>query len=60
MEFYGMDYLRGILSNKMKRVKLRYDYYEMKSKMRKISAIIPPEFRTLTYSLGWCATAIPL
>ena len=26
--------------------------------MRKISALIPPEFRTLTYSLGWCAKAV--
>lgn len=58
MEFYGMDYLRGKLGRKVRRVNLRYDYYEMKSKMRKISAIIPPEFRTLTYSLGWCAKAV--
>lgn len=46
------------LGNKSTRVQLRYDYYEMKKKMRKISALIPPEFRNLTYSLGWCAKAV--
>lgn len=55
---YGLDYLRGKLSAKARRVTLRYNYYDMKSKMRKISALIPPEFRTLTYTLGWCAKAV--
>lgn len=58
MENYGIEYLRAKLSNKATRVQLRYNYYEMKKKMRKISALIPPEFRSLTYSLGWCSTAV--
>lgn len=58
MKTYGIDYLRNKLANKVSRVKLRYDYYEMKKKMRKISDIIPPEFKNLTYSLGWCAKAV--
>lgn len=58
MKTYGLKYLRIKLSNKATRVQLRYDYYEMKKKMRKISALIPPEFRNLTYSMGWCAKAV--
>lgn len=53
-----MEYLRGKLGAKMPRVSLRYQYYEMKQKMRKVSALIPPEFQPLTYSLGWCAKAV--
>ncbi len=55
---YGIDYLRGKLGAKSKRVSLRYNFYDMKSKMRKISALIPPEFRSLVYTLGWCAKAV--
>ena len=55
---YGIDYLRGKLGAKSKRVSLRYNYYDMKSKMRKISALIQPEFRSLVYTLGWCAKAV--
>lgn len=58
MKIYGTDYLRAKLSQKTPRVRLRYEYYEMKRKMRKISALIPPEFRSLTYSLGWCAKGV--
>ena len=55
---YGIDFLREKLSHKAERVDLRYKYYEMKNNMRKINALIPPEFMTLTYSLGWCAKAV--
>ena len=58
MNLYGIDYLRAKLGQKSTRVQLRYDYYDMKKKMRKISALIPPEFRSLTYSMGWCAKAV--
>jgi len=58
MKIYGMPYLKSKLANKSSRVKMRYNYYEMKNKMRKINALIPPEFRSLTYSLGWCAKAV--
>lgn len=58
MKIYGMPYLKNKLENKSSRVKMRYNYYEMKNKMRKIDALIPPEFRNLTYSLGWCAKAV--
>ena len=55
---YGIEFLRGRLSQKQERVSLRYKYYEMKNHMRKVSALIPPEFRTLTYALGWCGKAV--
>lgn len=58
MKIYGMPYLKSKLENKSSRVRMRYNYYEMKNKMRKINALIPPEFRSLTYSLGWCAKAV--
>jgi len=55
---YGIEYMRGKLAQKQGRVSLRYDYYEMKQAMRRVSALIPPEFRALTYALGWCGKAV--
>lgn len=54
----GIEYMRGKLAAKQGRVGLRYDYYEMKQAMRRVSALIPQEFRSLTYALGWCAKAV--
>ncbi len=53
-----LDKMRSKLDAKKSRVHLRYQYYEMKNKMQKISALIPPEFQSLSYSLGWCAKAV--
>lgn len=58
MKEYGLEYLRGKLAARERRVNLRYEYYEMKNRMRKITALIPPEFLSLTYALGWCAKAV--
>lgn len=55
---YGIDYLRGKLAQKSNRVLLRYNYYDMKNKAKKIRALIPPEFQTMTFALEWCATAV--
>jgi len=55
---YGIDYLRAKLNSKATRVELRYKYYDMKNKMRKITALIPPEFRSISYTLGWCGKAV--
>ena len=55
---YGIDYLRAKLGKKAERVNLRYEYYELKNKMKKITAMIPPEFANMVYSLGWCAKAV--
>lgn len=54
----GIEYLRGKLAQKAVRVDLRYQYYEMKNQMRKVSALIPKEFQALTYALGWCGKAV--
>ena len=58
MKQYGLDYLRGKLAAKRERAELRYKFYDMKNQMRKIQALIPPEFAALNYSLGWCAKAV--
>lgn len=55
---YGIEYLRSKLRTKAQRVNLRYKYYDMKSTVRKITALIPPEFKTVAYSLGWCGKAV--
>ena len=55
---YGIDCLRQKLGQKQPRVNMRYQYYEMKQAMYGVSALIPPEFRSLSYSLGWCARAV--
>lgn len=55
---YGMDYLRQMLGRKQQRVRMRYRYYEMKEIMRRASALIPPEFRSMMFTLGWCAKAV--
>lgn len=55
---YGIEYLRAKLKAKEPRNVLRYQYYEMKQKMHKITALIPPEMQPLAYSLGWCAKAV--
>ena len=55
---YGIDCLRHKLGQKQPRVNMRYQYYEMKQAMYGVSALIPPEFRSLSYSLGWCARAV--
>lgn len=55
---YGLEYLRGKLDTKSARVNLRYDYYEMKNKIRQIQQLIPAEFKSCSYALGWCATAV--
>ena len=57
MDFYGMDYLKGKLSQKQNRVNLRYSYYDMKNKAQEVSKLIPQEFKSLSFCSGWCAKA---
>lgn len=58
MKLYGMEYLRSKLGRKYTRCKRRYDFYEMKQKKKQITALIPPEFRSIALSLGWCSKAV--
>lgn len=54
----GIEYLRGKLAKKRARVKLRYRYYNAKYKVNAISPLIPPEYRWLTATLGWCGKTV--
>jgi hypothetical protein len=56
--YKGMDYLRRKLKQKQKRVKVRYDYYEMKNIVRDFNISTPPDLRYWMGSLGWCARAV--
>lgn len=57
-EYYGIDYLRNKLATKAVRVKLRYDYYDMKTVIGSISPVIPSNFEHLMSVLGWCQKSV--
>ncbi|MBQ3321904.1 MAG: phage portal protein [Firmicutes bacterium] len=55
----GIEYLRNKLANKRIRVRLRYDFYEMKDKESIISITIPAQLRYMYRStFGWCAKSV--
>ena len=59
MEGYkGREYLKNFLTIKRSRVLLRYKYYEMKSGIKYLQTLIPPEFMYMAQVLGWCAKAV--
>lgn len=43
MELKGIGYLRNKLNTKAFRVKVRYDYYEMKNALNYFKGVIPPQ-----------------
>lgn len=53
-----LAYLKSKLSSKATRIKLRYDYYEMKNVMEEFNLTIPEEYAWLTETLGWCSKAV--
>ena len=53
-----LAYLKSKLSSKATRIKLRYDYYEMKNAMEEFNLTIPEEYAWLTEVLGWCSKAV--
>lgn len=57
-EYYGIEWLRNLLNAKSTRVKLRYEYYDMKNSFFSSNTIIPSDFKTLANVLGWCAKAV--
>lgn len=57
-EYKGIDYLRRKLVEKRTRVKLRYDYYEMKNSLRDLSRMTPPSMQWITATLGWCSKSV--
>lgn len=55
----GIEYLRGKLDARRKRVLLRYKQYDMKKQDTSLGLTIPPELRAQYRStLGWCAKAV--
>ena len=58
MQYLGIEYLKKKLNAKMYRVKLRYDYYEMKYSVRDFNISTPPELRSWMSVLGWCGKAV--
>ncbi len=56
--YQGIEYLKRKLAEKQSRVNLRYNYYEMKNRIRDFNIVIPKEWTWLTACLGWCGTAV--
>ena len=54
----GIEYLRKKLVGKRIRVKLRYDYYEMKHTTFDFGISTPPDLRNWMSTLGWCGKAV--
>lgn len=58
MAYQGMDYLRRKLASKQSRVRLRYNYYEMKNVLKEFNIVIPKKWSFLTVALGWSTKAV--
>ena len=59
MEYYGIEYLRRQLAQKWHRVKVRYEFYEMKDRAYDPSPVIPHHLKAqYSATLGWCAKAV--
>jgi len=57
--YKGIEYFRKKLAQKRRRVRTRYEYYEMKNLTHDfMTSVIPPEFKNFCVSLGWCAKAV--
>lgn len=54
----GIEYLRRKLAQKRTRVLMRYDYYEMKNRVKDFNQSTPEVFRNLNATLGWCGKAV--
>lgn len=57
-EYKGLEYLRRKLEMRRVRVKLRYQYYEMKNATQDFNQVTPREFHWLNETLGWCGKAV--
>lgn len=57
-ELKGIEYLRTKLSYKQPRIKLRYQFYEMKNHTRDFGISTPPDLKYFNSALGWCAKAV--
>lgn len=57
-DYKGVAYLKNKLAAKQKRIRIRYDYYEMKNIVRDLDVSTPPQLRWLKEVLGWCAKGV--
>lgn len=57
-ELKGIEYLRTKLNCKQPRIKLRYQFYEMKNHTRDFGISTPPDLKYFNSALGWCAKAV--
>lgn len=57
-EYRGIGYLQNKLEAKRIRVKVRYDYYEMKNALHDMHITMPPQFDWLKEVLGWSGKAV--
>lgn len=58
MSLKGVEYLRRKLSEKRRRVLVRYGYYDMKNRVEYMSKLMPVEYAYMSQTLGWCAKAV--
>ena len=58
MELKGLSYLRRKLTLKATRVRLRYQWYEMKNTAQDFNISTPPNLKHWMTTLGWCAKAV--
>lgn len=57
-EYKGMEYLRQKLIGKQIRIRRRYEYYEMKNRVRDLRISTPDSLIFMNTVLGWCAKAV--
>lgn len=57
-ELKGMQYLKNKLRRKRHRVRVRYEYYEMKNIVPDFGISTPPDLRYWMGTLGWCAKSV--
>ena len=57
-EYKGVEYLRRKLASKQSRIRVRYDYYEMKNRVPDLNMSTPKQLRWLNEILGWCAKGV--
>ena len=59
MEYYGIEYLKNKLNARRTRVLKRYQYYESKDELLRLSDTRPERLRLMYRSVsGWCARAV--
>lgn len=58
MSYKGPEYLKCKLERKRIRVLMRYQFYEMKNTSQDFGISTPPDLRSWSSVLGWCAKAV--